>query len=86
LRQAYIAIRRMTTLLATLSERELQVLELLCSGLSPKEIGGRLAISAWTVKNHIASARRRSGDRTTVQLAHRFGRERRARRKLMRRD
>ena len=38
-----------------LSPRELEVLELIATGVAPAEIGSRLYISAKTVKNHLAS-------------------------------
>lgn len=38
-----------------LSERELQVLELLASGLTNQDIGNRLEISKRTVDNHISN-------------------------------
>jgi DNA-binding NarL/FixJ family response regulator len=37
-----------------LSAREREILELLTQGLSNKEIGARLSLSAFTVKNHLA--------------------------------
>ena len=40
--------------LATLSERELEVVRLVAEGLSNKEISGRLSLSDKTVKNHIS--------------------------------
>lgn len=57
-----------------LSGRELEVVLLLCEGLTPKEIAGRLDLSLWTVKNHLVNARRRTRSRTNVQMAHRVGR------------
>jgi DNA-binding NarL/FixJ family response regulator len=49
-----------------LSEREMEVLECVVSGLSNKEIAGLLGISHQTVKNHITSILRKFGveDRT----------------------
>jgi two-component system, NarL family, response regulator YdfI len=41
--------------LETLTERELEVLQLLAQGLANKQIAGRLGISAHTVKFHISS-------------------------------
>ena len=37
-----------------LSARERQILDLLSQGLSNKEIGHKLALSPFTVKNHLA--------------------------------
>jgi LuxR family maltose regulon positive regulatory protein len=37
-----------------LSGREREILELLTQGLSNKEIGGKLDLSPFTVKNHLA--------------------------------
>ena len=39
---------------ARLSGRERQILDLLSHGLSNKEIGDRLRVSQFTVKNHLA--------------------------------
>lgn len=49
-----------------LSEREMQVLECVVTGLSNKEIAGLLGISHQTVKNHVTSILRKFGveDRT----------------------
>ena len=38
----------------SLSGREQEILELLSQGLSNKEIGGKLDLSPFTVKNHLA--------------------------------
>ena len=38
----------------SLSGREREILELLTHGLSNKEIGGKLDLSPFTVKNHLA--------------------------------
>jgi len=63
---------------ARLTERELEVLELLFRGLTPKEIAARLDVSHWTVRAHIANARNRTNSRTNEQLIarvrHRFPR------------
>jgi len=40
---------------STLSERELQIVELVASGLTNQEISERLAISKRTVDNHISN-------------------------------
>jgi two-component system NarL family response regulator len=39
--------------LKCLTQRELQVLELLCAGATNREIGSRLVITEYTVKNHV---------------------------------
>jgi DNA-binding CsgD family transcriptional regulator len=60
----------------TLSPRELEVLELLRGGLTPKEIAGLMQLSIWTVRDHIESAKGRFGARTTPQLVAFFARMR----------
>lgn len=44
---------------ASISEREKQVIKLLSSGLSEKEIADRLCISHKTVRNHMDNIRRK---------------------------
>ena len=46
---------------ATLSERESEVLRLIASGYSNKEIAGRLSLSVKTVEAHKANAMRKLG-------------------------
>lgn len=53
--------------LATLSGRELEVLDRLGKGLSPKEIAVDLEISIGTVKNHIHSILVKTGGRTQLE-------------------
>jgi DNA-binding NarL/FixJ family response regulator len=56
--------------LATLTNREEEILRLLATGESNREIGGRLFISEQTVKNHVASIFRKLqvNDRTKAAL------------------
>ena len=54
---------------ATLSERELEVIELAASGLGNIEIAARLQISDRTVQAHLANAMRKSGTRSRTALA-----------------
>ncbi|MEV0331123.1 LuxR C-terminal-related transcriptional regulator [Nocardia sp. NPDC050717] len=52
----------------TLSEREREVAELVLLGLTYREIGARLYISAKTVEHHVARIRRRIGARSRSEL------------------
>ena len=59
-----------------LTQRQLEVLRLLCEGLSNKRICERLEISAGTVKAHIGIILRELGVSSRVQavvIAHRLG-------------
>lgn len=55
-----------------LTARELEVVELLCTGLTVKEIAHRLGVSYHTVVAHLAGARRHTDSRTNAQLAARI--------------
>jgi len=55
------------------TERERQVIELVCQGLTNAEIGGRLGLSAWTVKRHVARVLAKTGCRRRTDLAVRYG-------------
>jgi len=54
-----------------LTEREIQVLELLAEGLSNKGIGARLRISDQTVKFHVASISGKLGTHTRTETVRR---------------
>ncbi|SFP69602.1 regulatory protein, luxR family [Amycolatopsis arida] len=51
-----------------LSERELQVAELVVAGMTYKQVGDRLFISAKTVEHHMARMRQRLGARNRAEL------------------
>ncbi len=55
--------------LASLSERELQVVRLVAEGLSNKEISSRLTLSDKTVKNHISHILAKMGLTARTQVA-----------------
>ncbi len=62
----------------TLTARELEVVELVASGLTNREIAEQLEVSIATVKTHVHSAMRKIGVANRVQLARRaddLGRE-----------
>ena len=66
------AKRRRSAKWQSLSGRERQVLECLSLGLSNKEIGGRLGLSQFTVKNHLARIFTKLGvhSRTAAVIAY----------------
>jgi DNA-binding CsgD family transcriptional regulator len=57
--------------LEPLTEREIEVLELLAEGLSNKGIGSRLGISDQTVKFHVASISGKLGTHTRTETVRR---------------
>jgi DNA-binding NarL/FixJ family response regulator len=54
-------------LISTLTERELEILTLLASGLSNAELGARLYLSGPTIKTHLSNVFRKLGVRDRVQ-------------------
>ncbi|MGW6425778.1 LuxR C-terminal-related transcriptional regulator [Nocardia sp. NPDC055053] len=58
----------LTSEAAALSDREREVAELVLLGLTYREIGARLYISAKTVEHHVARIRRRIGARSRSEL------------------
>lgn len=52
-----------------LSTREMEVLALVASGLNTREIGRRLFVSPWTVRNHVKAIYRKAGIRSRAQAA-----------------
>jgi len=59
-------------LLASLTARELEIVELLVQGHSPEEIGRRIHVSVHTIRGHTQSIYRKLGVRSRVQLMSRF--------------
>jgi DNA-binding NarL/FixJ family response regulator len=51
-----------------LSDREQQVIALVCNGLSNKEIADRLVVSAGTIKNHLDAIYEELGVRSRIEL------------------
>lgn len=56
---------------AALSDRELEVFELIGKGLRVREVGARLHVSPKTVESHIASIKRKLGIQHVNELVHR---------------
>jgi DNA-binding NarL/FixJ family response regulator len=58
--------------LASLSRREEEILRLLSSGLTDREIGEALTISTRTVESHVSNLLRKLGARNRAEAARRF--------------
>jgi DNA-binding NarL/FixJ family response regulator len=67
--------RRLSAPGQTLSEREIEIVQLLAEGLADKEIAGRLFLSPRTVHTHVGSALRKTDSRSRTQLAVRHVKE-----------
>jgi DNA-binding CsgD family transcriptional regulator len=62
-------------IMALLTPREKEVVRLLATGQRQCDIARLLSISARTVQDHIASAKRKTAARSTFELAIRAARE-----------
>jgi DNA-binding NarL/FixJ family response regulator len=51
-----------------LTQREKQILELICQGLSSTEIAGKLFLSERTIENHRANLLDKTGCRNSLSL------------------
>lgn len=69
-----LAIAALASYEVKLTERELAVVERLAEGLSDREIGRALSLSAGTVRNYVSSVLTKVGARNRVDLV-RIGRE-----------
>jgi DNA-binding CsgD family transcriptional regulator len=70
-----VAARRLVnsrTVGTTLSERELEVLDLARHGLTNKDIGERLSLSPHTIARHVANARAKLGAANRAEAAAKF--------------
>jgi DNA-binding NarL/FixJ family response regulator len=56
---------------ATLTEREMQILELVSRGLTVKQVASRIGLSPRTVETHVAKLYRKLGVRNRVQAVSR---------------
>jgi FixJ family two-component response regulator len=63
-----VGLEQLRSRFSSLSPRQLQVVELIVAGLSSKEIGMRLNLSAKTVNNHRAWVMERTGARNLAEL------------------
>jgi RNA polymerase sigma factor (sigma-70 family) len=62
-------------IMAKLSPRQRQIVQLMCQGCTQKEIGRQMGISYNTVRQHLKSARDRTASQTSLQLAMRANEE-----------
>ena len=51
-----------------LSEREMELIELLCKGLSSEEIASKLFLSRHTIDTHLRNIHNKTGTRNVVEL------------------
>jgi DNA-binding NarL/FixJ family response regulator len=63
--------REASGLRASLTDRELQILEMLSRGLTVKQVASRLGLSGRTVESHVAKLYRKLGVRNRVQAVSR---------------
>ena len=63
-----VELEQLRSRFSSLSPRQLQIMELIVAGLSSKEIGMRLNLSAKTVNNHRAWVMERTGARNLAEL------------------
>jgi NarL family two-component system response regulator LiaR len=64
---------RRTSINKNLTTREKEMIELLSSGLSYKQIAFAANVSTNTVRNHLSSARAKLGAHNTVELLNSVG-------------
>lgn len=74
LRMEYFQCKQLTQRLATLSQRERAVLDLVVEGLANKQIAARLGISQRTVEAHRTRLMQKMDADSAAQLAHAMGR------------
>jgi len=55
-----------------LSDREIEVLDLVRKGLKYKEVGGKLYITEATVKNHMCNIRRKLDAKSNIEAVYNF--------------
>jgi LuxR family maltose regulon positive regulatory protein len=65
------AADQVESLVEPLSQRELEVLQLICDGCSNREIAGRLVLSLHTVKKHVSNIFSKLGVKSRTQAAAR---------------